>query len=224
MAMRYKAAIFDLDGTLLDTLEDLTYSVNLVLSARGLPTHSEENVRKFVGDGALKLIERAMPDGTSEAEVSSATDEYKRVYAENMFRSSGPYPGITELISDLHKSGRRVAVVSNKYAASTEKLCRRFFPQIDAVMGEKEESGIRRKPAPDMLISVVKKLGLQLSETVYVGDSEVDIMTAEAAGIPCISVTWGFKTRDFLEANGAKRTVSVPSEVMCAVEELERNS
>ncbi len=220
--MKYKAVIFDLDGTLLDTLDDLTYAVNLVMTSRGLPVHTAEEVRGFVGDGASKLIERSMPEGTTSAEVAAATQEYKTAYSENMLRTSGPYPGISELIASLHDGGRRVAVVSNKYATSTESLCRRFFPEIDAVMGEAEERGIRRKPAPDMLLAVIHELGLDPSEIIYSGDSEVDIMTSEAAGVPCISVTWGFKSREFLESHGARYIADTPSDIIRIADELER--
>lgn len=220
MSMKYKAVIFDLDGTLLDTLDDLTYAVNIVLESRTLPVHTADEIRTYVGDGAAKLIERAMPEGSSDDEVREATEEYKRIYAENMLRSSAPYPGIPEVLDSLREEGYLLAVVSNKYALSTEKLCCRFFPQINKAMGEMEERGIKRKPAPDMLLSVIDDFGIGRDEVIYVGDSEVDIMTARAAGVPCISVTWGFKDREFLISHGAEHVAENASELLQAVHEI----
>ena len=219
--MKCKAVIFDLDGTLLDTLTDLTYAVNVTMENRGAPTHTPEKVRSFIGDGAEMLIRRALPAGTPEDEVKSATVEYKKTYLDNLLRETKPYDGIPEMLKVLGEKGIKTAVVSNKYFKSTKELCDIFFPQIDVVMGEMEEKGIKRKPAPDMLISVMETLGVTPDEVIYSGDSDVDVITSQNAGVPCISVLWGFQDRDRLEAAGARYVAAHPSEIPAIVKSIE---
>ena len=221
--MKCKAVIFDLDGTLLDTLSDLTYAVNVTMLNRGVPTHTPQAVRSFIGDGAEMLIRRALPAGTPESEVKSATAEYKQIYLDNLLRETGPYDGIPEMLAALRREGIKTAVVSNKYYKSTKELCDIFFPEIDAVMGEMEEQGIKRKPAPDMLFAVMETLGVTADEVIYSGDSDVDVFTSSAAGVPCISVLWGFQDRDKLSAAGAKYIASHPSEIPDIVKKIEGN-
>ncbi len=196
--MKYKAVIFDLDGTLLNTITDLTYAVNLVMEQYGQPLHTEREVASYVGDGAAKLVERAFPAGTDAETLKKATDEYKKLYLENMLRETAPYEGICEVLDTLRAEGRRVAVVSNKYYKSTKELCDLFFPNIDGCMGEMEELGIRRKPYPDMLLKMMEQLGVSAAETVYLGDSEVDVEVSRRAGTDCISVSWGLRERELL--------------------------
>ncbi|MCQ2456318.1 MAG: HAD-IA family hydrolase [Clostridia bacterium] len=201
--MKYKAVLFDLDGTLLDTLSDLTYSVNLVLTRHGWPTRTEDEVRRFVGNGAAKLMMRSMPDDVDADTANKAIDEYRAVYLENRERSTAPYDGVCDLIDRLHADGRLVGVVSNKYFKSTDALCKKFFPTVDFAFGEMEECSIRRKPYPDMVEKVMEELGVTSDESIFVGDSETDIETAHNAHMKCISVTWGFRDRETLEKAGA---------------------
>ncbi len=212
--MNTKAVIFDLDGTLLDTLSDLTYAVNVTMERRGVPTHTPSEVRGFIGDGAEMLIRRSLPTGTPDDEVKSATAEYKQIYLDNLLRETAPYAGIPEMLAELRSMGIKTAVVSNKYYKSTKELCDIFFPGIDAVMGEMEECGIRRKPAPDMLLKVMDTLGVTSDETVYAGDSDVDVITSCRASCRCISVTWGFQDEDRLVGAGAEYVAHCPSDII----------
>ncbi len=200
---KYKAAIFDLDGTLLNTLEDLRDAVNHTMDKFGFERRSHEEVRAFVGSGVTKLIELCVPNGQENPDFSGIVEEYRKFYAANSEIKTKPYDGITELISLLHDSGIKVAVVSNKMHEATVTLCKKYFPEISSVYGEREADGIRRKPYPDMLFTAVENLGENIGDCVFVGDSEVDVITAKNAGIDCISVLWGFRDRDFLKAEGA---------------------
>ena len=210
----YKAVIFDLDGTLLNTLDDLAFAVNLTLDSFGAPRRTTDEVRSFVGSGAAKLIERSMPAGTPAQVIDEATSLYKKLYFENMLRETAPYPGIPELLSELGVREIRTAVVSNKFCRSTEKLCGKFFPCIGYAVGEDEKNGVKRKPSPDMINEAMRRLGVTAAETLFVGDSEVDIQTAANAGVACVSVTWGFCDRDFLEKMGATHIAEQPEDIL----------
>lgn len=218
--MTPKAVIFDLDGTLLDTLSDLTYAVNVTLENRGYPVRSVAEVRSFIGNGAEMLIRRSLPEGCGETEVKSATAEYKQIYLDNLLRETAPYEGIPEMLSVLKSRGIKTAVVSNKYFKSTKELCDIFFKDIDGVMGEMEECGIKRKPAPDMLLRVMDELGVSPDETFYAGDSDVDVITAGRAGVKCISVTWGFQDEDRLRSAGAQYVAHHPSEIVRIIDSI----
>ncbi|MBQ6788732.1 MAG: HAD family hydrolase [Clostridia bacterium] len=218
--MTPKAVIFDLDGTLLDTLSDLTYAVNVTLERRGYPTRTSAEVRSFIGDGAEMLIRRALPAVTDEAEVKAATAEYKQIYLDNLLRETAPYAGIPEMLAELKRRGIKSAVVSNKYYKSTKELCDIFFKDIDGVMGEMEECGIKRKPAPDMLLRVMDELGAAPENTLYSGDSDVDVITAGRAGVKCISVTWGFQDEDRLRSAGAEYVAHHPSEIISIIDSI----
>lgn len=211
--MSIKAVIFDLDGTLLDTLSDLTYAVNLVMEKHGLPQHTSAEVASYVGDGAAMLIRRAFPAGTNSSVLEAATAEYKKLYLENMLRESAPFDGVCRLLEALKASGLLTAVVSNKYYASTSRLCGRFFPMLDGTMGEAEERGIRRKPHPDMLFEMLRELGVVADEALYVGDSEVDAELARRAGVRLIAVSWGMRSREKLIAAGAEYIASSADEL-----------
>ncbi len=202
--MKYKAAIFDLDGTLLDSLEDLCDSVNHTMDVFGYPHRSLAEVRSFVGNGVDRLITLCVPNGVNDENLTEAIAEYRKYYADHSQIKTKPYDGIKSLVAALLEVGIKVAVVSNKLHLSTVTLCRKFFPEINVVYGERESEGIRRKPYPDTVIEAARELGVQLCETVYIGDSEVDILTADNAGIDCISVLWGLRDRDYLEAEGGK--------------------
>lgn len=214
--MRYKAIIFDLDGTLTDTLEDLWLSTNYALRSCGMPERTVGEVRRFVGNGVGKLIERAVPEGTETAQTERCFSAFRSHYVVHCQDHTRLYPGIATLLTTLHAKGYRLAVVSNKLQAGVTELAHTFFRGVtDVCIGE--QPGIPRKPAPDMVLRAMEQLGVAPDESVYVGDSDVDILTASAAGVPCISVLWGFRSRDFLVANGATCLVQHPQEILALV-------
>ena len=211
---KYSIYVFDLDGTLLDTLGDLAASVNYALRTHGMPEHSIEDVRCFVGNGVRKLMERAVPDGPDNPQFEAVFSIFRAYYMEHAQDTTRPYEGIPETLATLKAQGCRLAVVSNKMRKATEELCRHFFPDtIEVAIGEDEAAGIRKKPAPDTVFEALRILG-DKGDAVYVGDSDVDIHTAHNAGIPCISVLWGFRDKDFLLQHGAKIFISAPSELL----------
>lgn len=198
----YKTAIFDLDGTLLDTLGDLSDSVNATLARFGYPTRTEDEVRRFVGNGVRLLIARALPRGEDDPRFEEVLSAFRTHYAQNSEKRTAPYAGISTLLAHLHTAGVRVAVVSNKFDAAVKKLCTTYFGDtVEVAIGETPE--IAKKPAPDTVFKALAALGESADGAVYIGDSEVDVETARAAGIPCISVLWGFRDRDLLAAHGA---------------------
>ena len=210
----YKTAVFDLDGTLLDTLEDLMLSTNAALAAHGMPEHSLEDVRRFVGNGVALLIKRAVPTGTPADVEAAVLEDFKRHYGAHCEDHTGPYPGIPEMLERLRAAGVALAVVSNKADFAVQELVERQFPgTFDAVLGENEAAGISKKPAPAMVEAALARMGRSRDGMVYVGDSEVDVQTAANAGCPCLSCTWGFRTRDELTAAGATTFVDTPEEL-----------
>ena len=211
----FKVYIFDLDGTLLDTLSDLAASTNYALRTHGMLEHSIDDVRRFVGNGVRKLMERAIPDGEANPDFEATFATFRQHYMEHSLDTTKPYEGIPETLAELKRRGCRLAVVSNKMMAATQDLCRYFFPDtIEVAIGENESQGIRKKPSPDTVFAALHELGVDKQEAVYVGDSDVDIQTAANAGLPCISVLWGFRDRDFLIQHGAKTFISAPSELL----------
>jgi phosphoglycolate phosphatase len=211
----YSTYIFDLDGTLLDTLGDLASSVNYALRMHNMPEHSLEDIRRFVGNGVRKLMERAVPQGAQNPCFDEAFATFRQYYMQHSLDTTRPYTGITETLEALKARGCHLAVVSNKMMAATQALCSHFFPDtIEVAIGEHEAEGIRKKPAPDTVIAALKALGVGKEQAVYVGDSDVDIETARNSGMPCISVLWGFRDRDFLKQNGAETFISAPSELL----------
>ena len=199
--MKYKAILFDLDGTLLDTLEDMADALNRTMDRFALPHRSLREVRSFVGNGARRLVELAA--GAEGGRLEEILAVYKEDYDRNYLIKTAPYPGIMALLDRLHETGCLVGIVSNKPDSTVQSLSDALFEgKADISVGEK--AGIRRKPAPDTVLAAMEALGVTKEETVYVGDSEVDVMTAREAGVPCISVTWGFRDRDVLEEAGAE--------------------
>lgn len=201
--MRYRLAVFDLDGTILNTLDDLADSLNFSLKSSGFPERSIDEVRNFVGNGIRKLIERGVPKGTDTAMIDRVHSDFTAHYKVHCADKTRPYDGITELLGRLRGAGCLTAVVSNKADYGVQELCARYFPgMFDIAVGERE--GIRKKPAPDSVNEVLKRLGVSNKEAVYIGDSDVDVETARNAEMDCIGVEWGFRGREFLEAHGAK--------------------
>lgn len=197
-----KLIIFDLDGTLLNTLEDLRDSTNFALKSAGLPERSLDEVRRFVGNGIRKLIERAVPEGTDAALTDSVFAAFKTHYTANCEVKTAPYSGIHELLRSLKDRGVKLGVVSNKADLPAKKLISHYFRDaFDSVVGERE--GVRKKPAPDSVFETARSLGCEMADTVYIGDSDVDFRTAENAGCKCVLVSWGFRERSLLESFGA---------------------
>lgn len=212
--MKKTTYIFDLDGTLLDTLQDLAAAVNFALRKNGMEEHSIDDIRRFVGNGVRKLIERAVPDGSKNPRIDEVFADFRSYYMQHSLDTTKPYDRITEILQELKMRGCKMAVVSNKMMAATQELVAHFFPEIEVAIGENEAEGIRKKPAPDMVFEALNRLGAEAESAVYIGDSDVDIQTARNAGVLCISVLWGFRNRKFLLEHGAQRFIEKPSEII----------
>lgn len=205
MNRKIKAVIFDLDGTLLNSLFDLRDSLNATMEHFGYPIHTTDATRRFVGNGVAKLIERAIPGGTENESFHNILDYFKSYYAEHMYDKTAPYENITESIDLLISEGYKIAVVSNKFDAAVKELCNRYFDKrISVAIGECEAMGIKKKPAPDTVIKALDQLHITADEAVYVGDSEVDVHTAKNSSMKCITVLWGFREKDYLQKEGAE--------------------
>ena len=199
----YKAVIFDLDGTLLDTLGDLHAAVNHALRAFSFPERSLEEVRRFIGNGVVKLMQRSTPENTDEKTDKECLDVFREYYLIHMRDMTAPYKGVIELIEKLREKGIKTAVVSNKLHQAVYELCQDYFPGlIDEAIGVSIES--ERKPSPVNVYKAMEKLGVSADECIYIGDSEVDVQTSHNAGVKCIGVTWGFRDREELVEAGAE--------------------
>ena len=204
--------IFDLDGTLLYTLEDLTDAMNYILRLYDMPERSIEEVRRFVGNGIKNLIRRAVPGDMEETLIDEMFEKFEVYYDEHCLDKTGPYPGIIELIQRLKEDGYKLAIVSNKVDSAVKELNERFFmPDVKVAIGEKP--GVERKPAPDTVYEALRELGSRKEEAIYIGDSEVDVATAKNSNIPCISVLWGFRDKEVLIAAGATTFAKTTDEV-----------
>ena len=205
----YDTYVFDLDGTLLSTLGDLAASCNHALRANGMPERTIDEVRRFVGNGIKKLMERAIPGGLDNPLFEKTFADFRQHYMHHNLDTTCPYPGVMEMLESLRSRGKKVAVVSNKFYAATQALCKHFFGDlVDVAIGERE--GIRKTPAPDTVNEALAQMNVGKERAVYIGDSDVDIMTANNCGMPCISVLWGFRDYDFLVEHGATIFVTSP--------------
>ena len=203
--------IFDLDGTLLNTLEDLKDSTNYALKKFGYHERTLDEVRRFVGNGVRKLIERAIPNGKENPDCEACLETFKKHYEQNMYSKTAPYDGILDMLQELRTRGIKTAVVSNKFDLAVKELCRKYFGDlIEIAIGESEN--VRKKPAPDSVLRAIRELGSNKENCIYSGDSDVDVQTAKNTGIDCIGVTWGFRDRGLLEKEGAKYIIDKPSE------------
>ena len=212
--MPYRTAVFDLDGTLLNTAVDLALAVNHALAAFGMPERDEAEIISFTGNGIVRLMERSVPAGTPRELWQQVFDEFKGWYGEHALDHTLPYEGIPALVADLRAAGVRCAVVSNKADYAVQEIIASRMPGLfDAVLGECEERGIAKKPAPDMVFAALEDMGAGREGLVYIGDSEVDIQTAAACGCPCVACSWGFRTRAELVAAGARTIVDTPDEL-----------
>ena len=205
--------IFDMDGTVLDTLSDLAGAINHELSRYHMPQRTENEVRSFVGNGIRVALKLAATEGTTDEMLDDMVADFRTYYDAHCLDNTKPYAGITELMKSLSEKGCKLGIVSNKIDSAVKELSDRFFKEyVTVAIGEKP--GINRKPAPDTVTHAMKELGSSKEETVYVGDSEVDVLTAKNTGIPCISVLWGFRDKDFLKENGATTFADAPSEIL----------
>ena len=213
--MKTQAIIFDLDGTLLNTLKDLTNAVNEALCSQGLPERSIEEVRNFVGNGIVKLMERASGWERTADTFDDMMRVFRKFYGEHCEDNTVPYAGIVELLETLKNKKIKTAVVSNKADFAVRELIPVYFGEmIDVAHGENEAGGIRKKPSPDMVLQTIQELDCPSEQVIYVGDSDVDVQTAKNAGITCVGVSWGFRGREFLEKNGAEYVIDNPQEVL----------
>ena len=197
-----KAVIFDMDGTILDTLQDLRGSVNHALKMNGLPERSSKEIRSFLGNGMVQLIHKSVPEGTDEKTEAAVLEEHKTYYPDHCAEKTKAYPGIKELLTYLHKRGIKTAVVSNKRDSNVKALVEKYFDGLfDSAVGARE--GAERKPSADLVKIALEEMGVSEDETIYIGDSDVDVATAKAAGLKMITVTWGFRDRKELIEAGA---------------------
>jgi len=207
--------IFDLDGTLLNTLEDLCESTNYALNKFNYPQKTLNEVKSFVGNGVKKLIERAIPDGENNKDFEKCLEIFKEHYAKNMYNKTAPYPGVMEMLKELRLEGVHTAVVSNKFDKAVKELCRKYFGDlIQVAIGENEAAGVRKKPAPDSVFKAMAEIQATIDGVIYAGDSETDVQTARNAEIDCIGCTWGFRPREVLEKEGAKYIIDSPDEIL----------
>jgi len=213
---KYELAIFDLDGTILDTLDDLADSMNYALAKYGYPIRTKEEIRSFVGDGLLMLTRRAIAPEANETVIQTVLAEQKAYYKEHCADKTKPYAGVLELLDELKSEGMKLAVVSNKADYAVQILCERYFAGVfHMAVGEKEN--VRKKPAPDSVNTVLQELQVDRECTIYIGDSEVDIETAKNAGMDAVLVTWGFRDKEFLKERGAKTLVHSINELKNAL-------
>ena len=213
MIREYDTYIFDLDGTLLDTLTDLAVSCNYALLQHGMAQRTIDEVRMFVGNGVKKLMERAIPDGLANPQFDEVYQCFRQHYLKHGLDHTAPYPGVLPMLAELKRRNKKIAVVSNKFYRATEELCKHFFDQyVEVAIGERE--GIKKKPAPDTVLEALAQLGVTGDNAVYIGDSDVDIATANNCQLPCISVLWGFRDKDFLLRSGATTLINTPEELL----------
>lgn len=210
-----KLIIFDLDGTLLDTIGDLAVSCNTVLAVRGLPQHGIDEYRTFVGNGIRRLVERALPEPLrNPLTVEAARRDFVDYYTEHIDTYTRPYEGIDELLAELQKRGTRLAVASNKFQAGTEKLVRKFFPKVEFAAVAGQQPGVPLKPDPAVDLKLLERTGVAPAEALHVGDSAIDVEAAHGAGIRAVGVTWGFRSREELAGAGADRIIDRPGELL----------
>ena len=217
--MNIKAVIWDLDGTLLNTLDDLAASVNAALAMNGMPLRSTEEVRAFVGNGIRNLMIRAVPGGEVNPAFDKALEDFIRHYGAHSRDRTRPYDGILEMLDKLSAAGVKHAIVSNKIDFAVKALSRAYFGErMCAAIGD--DPSRARKPAPDSVFAAMREMGVTAQETVYVGDSDVDVLTARNAGVPCVAVLWGFRDEACLRAAGAERLARTPDELREIIERL----
>ena len=211
--MSYQTILFDFDGTLLYTVEDLANAVNYAIAKRGYPTHSIPTIQRMVGNGVNKLVARALPRGFDTPEYAAIMDDFRAYYQEHCFDSTRPYEGVLEMLLAFQAQGRKLAIVTNKYQTAAEALRQRFFAEaVPLIVGDLE--GRARKPAPDGALLALEALGSDGKDAVYVGDTEVDLQTAQNAGLDFAAVSWGYRSRAELEALHIQKIADSPQALL----------
>lgn len=214
---KYDTIIFDLDGTLLNTLDDLADSVNYALKLNNFPCRKTNEIRSFVGNGVGRLMKLSVPDECSNEKYEKCLLDFRNHYSANMRNKTCAYDGIMELLKELHHKNYKMAIVSNKFDEAVKALNKVYFQKyVHVAIGESEN--ISKKPAPDTVFKALRELGSKAENAVYVGDSEVDVMTAKNSSVKCISVTWGFRDKDALIRDGADLIIDTPNELLDIVE------
>ena len=217
--MKYTTIVFDCDGTLLDTLTDLRNAVNYVLRAHDLPERSVPEVKAALGNGIAHLMRQSLPDSISEAEFNTYLDEFKAYYGEHLQDYTAPYPGMLDVLDTLRAKGYKLAIVSNKIQEGITPLNKEYFgDRLPVAIGERP--GLQRKPAPDMVLQALKELGSTQDESIYIGDSEVDVATAKNSGLLCIGVTWGFRDEQLHKDLGVKYIARKAEDIVTIIEAL----
>ena len=217
--MKYTTIVFDCDGTLLDTLTDLRNAVNYVLRAHDLPERSVPEVKAALGNGVAHLMRQSLPDSISEAEFNTYLDEFKAYYGEHLQDYTAPYPGMLDVLDTLRAKGYKLAIVSNKIQEGITPLNKEYFgDRLPVAIGERP--GLQRKPAPDMILQALKELDSTQSESIYIGDSEVDVATAKNSGLLCIGVTWGFRDEQLHKDLGVKYIARKAEDIVTIIEAL----
>lgn len=221
MNNKINTVVFDLDGTLLDTLIDLRDAANHIFEKYSIPEISLEQTRAAVGNGLTVMMKRTIPQGDAHPQFEKILVEFVDYYKNHACEKTKPYNGICDAIKKLSDEGYKLAIVSNKPNVAVGELAKFFFGEFNIVAsGENEKAGIPKKPSPEMVFAALKELGSDADHAVYIGDSDVDIMTARNSGMPCISVSWGFRTREQLVFSGAKKIIDDPTELFDAVENI----
>ncbi len=217
--MQYDTIIFDLDGTLLDTLDDLADSVNAVMEKEGYQLRTKDEIRDFIGDGVKMLMERSLPEGTAEDEILRCLAVFREIYIRNMRNQTKPYTGISGVLKKLKEKRIKIGVVSNKLDEATKEMCRMYFGKdVDVAIGDNPER--RKKPAPDNVLEALTQLDSMKDKTLYVGDSNVDMQTAKNTGLDSVGVTWGFRSREVLVSEGADYIIDEPGQLIPLIERL----
>ena len=217
--MKYTTIVFDCDGTLLDTLTDLRNAVNYVLRAHDLPERSVPEVKAALGNGVAHLMRQSLPDSISEAEFNTYLDEFKAYYGEHLQDYTAPYPGMLNVLDTLRAKGYKLAIVSNKIQEGITPLNKEYFgDRLPVAIGERP--GLQRKPAPDMVLQALKELGSTQDESIYIGDSEVDVATAKNSGLLCIGVTWGFRDEQLHKDLGVTHIARKAEDIVTIIEAL----
>lgn len=215
--MKYDTILFDLDGTLLNTLDDLADSVNAVMQKEGHQQRTKEEIREFIGDGVKTLMERSLPQGTPEKEILRCLTMFREIYRKNMCNQTKPYEGIPSLLKRLKEMGINVCVVSNKQDEATKEICGLYFrEEVDVAIGDNQER--KKKPDPDNVYEALRQLGSDKDKTLYVGDSNVDVITAKNAGLVCAGVTWGYRSRETLQEAGADYIIDEPDQLISLID------
>ncbi len=213
MERKITTIVWDLDGTLMDTLQDLHDAVNYALQKFGMPQHNIEEIRQFVGNGVRRLVQLSVPEGEENPQFEEVFAEFRAYYMVHCKDHTCLYDGIAETLRELKSLGYRMAVVSNKLQSGVDELYEQYFKEtIEVAIGERPE--MARKPAPDMVYAALDALGVSKEEAVYIGDSDVDVATARNSGLPCISVLWGFRSKEFLLTQGGNLFVEKPSQII----------